>query len=54
MADEKNDQKNLANAYYYKGYIAAIKGDYAKAIYYLKKDYKNFFNEEYYNNIVLV
>ena len=26
----------------------------AKAIYYLKKDYKNFFNEEYYNNIVLV
>ena len=34
---QKNDQKNLANAYYYKGYIAAIKGDYAKAIYYYKK-----------------
>ena len=34
---QKNDQKNLANAYYYKGYSEAIKGDYAKAIYYYKK-----------------
>ena len=34
---QKNDQKNLANAYYYKGYSFAIKGDYAKATYYYKK-----------------
>ena len=34
---EKKDQKNLANAYYYKGYSFAIKGDYAKATYYYKK-----------------
>lgn len=34
---QKNDYKNLANAYYYKGYGIAIKGDYAKAIYYYKK-----------------
>lgn len=34
---QKNDCKNLANAYYYKAYSIAIKGDYAKAIYYYKK-----------------
>lgn len=34
---KKNDQKNLANAYYYKGYSFAIKGDYANAILYYKK-----------------
>ena len=34
---EKNDQKNLANAYYYKGYSLGLKGDYAKATYYYKK-----------------
>ena len=34
---QKNDLKNLANAYYYKSYGIAIKGDYAKAIYYYKK-----------------
>lgn len=34
---QKNDQENLANAYYCKGYIIATKGDYAKAIYYYKK-----------------
>ena len=34
---KKNDQKNLANAYYCKGYSIAIKGDYAKAIFYYKK-----------------
>ncbi len=34
---QKNDQKNLANAYYYKGYSEVRKGDYAKATYYYKK-----------------
>ena len=34
---EMNDPKNLASAYYYKGYSIAIKGDYAKAILYYKK-----------------
>lgn len=34
---QKNDHKNLANAYYYKGYNIATKGDYANAIYYYKK-----------------
>jgi tetratricopeptide (TPR) repeat protein len=34
---EKNDHKNLANAYYSMGYGIAIKGDYAKAILYYKK-----------------
>lgn len=34
---QKNDCKNLANAYYYKGYGIATKGDYAKTIYYYKK-----------------
>lgn len=34
---QKNDHKNLANAFYYKGYSEAIKGDYAKATYYYKK-----------------
>lgn len=34
---KKNDQKNLANAYYYKGYSLATKGDYAKATYLFKK-----------------
>ena len=34
---EKNDQKNLANAYYYKGYSLGLKGDYAKTTYYYKK-----------------
>ena len=32
-----NDQKNLVNAYYYKGYSVGSKGDYAKATYYYKK-----------------
>ena len=34
---QKNDSKNLANAYYYKGYKFATKGDYTNAIYYYKK-----------------
>ena len=34
---QNNDSKSLANAYYYKGYGIATKGDYAKAIYYYKK-----------------
>ncbi len=34
---QKNDYKRLANAYYYKAYSIAIKGDYAKAIFYYKK-----------------
>lgn len=34
---KKNDHKNLANTYYYKGYGVAVKGDYAKAIFYYKK-----------------
>lgn len=34
---QKNDPKNLANAYYYKGYGLATKGDYAKAAYLFKK-----------------
>ena len=34
---EKNDHKNLANAYYSMGYSVAIKGDYAKAVLYYKK-----------------
>ena len=34
---QKNDQKNLANAYYYKGYDLVSKGNYAKATYYYKK-----------------
>lgn len=34
---EKNDNKNLANAYYSMGYDMAIKDDYAKAILYYKK-----------------
>lgn len=34
---QKNDQKNLANAYYCKGYSIGSKGDYAKATYYYKK-----------------
>ena len=34
---QKNDQNNLANAYYCKGYSEAIKGDYANAIFYYKK-----------------
>lgn len=34
---EMNDPKNLANAYYCKGYSVALKGDYAKAILYYKK-----------------
>lgn len=34
---QKNDPKNLASAYYYKGYNKVINGDYAKATYYYKK-----------------
>jgi len=34
---QKNDQKNLANAYYYKGYSEVTRGNYAKATYYFKK-----------------
>lgn len=34
---QKKNYKNLANAYYYKGYGIATKGDYAKAIYHYKK-----------------
>ena len=34
---QKNDHKNLANAYYYKGYSLGSKGNYAKATYYYKK-----------------
>lgn len=34
---EKNDHKNLANAYYSLGYRLVIKGDYANATYYFKK-----------------
>ena len=34
---QKNDPKNLANAYYYKGYEVATKGDYTNAIHYYKK-----------------
>ena len=34
---EKNDHKNLANAYYSLGYRVVIKGDYANATYYFKK-----------------
>ena len=34
---QKNDLKNLANAYYYKGCGSATKGDYAKATYLFKK-----------------
>lgn len=34
---QKNDQKNLANAFYYKGYSEVTRGDYAKATYCYKK-----------------
>lgn len=34
---QKNDQKNLANAYYYKGYSEVTRGDYANATFYFKK-----------------
>lgn len=34
---QKNDPKNLANVYYYKGYGLGSKGDYAQATYYYKK-----------------
>lgn len=34
---QKNDQKNLVNAYYYKGYSKVTRGNYAKATYYYKK-----------------
>ena len=34
---QKKNHKNLANAYYYKGYGEVTKGDYAKATYYYKK-----------------
>jgi tetratricopeptide (TPR) repeat protein len=34
---QKNDQKNLTNAYYYKGYSEVRRGNYAKATYFFKK-----------------
>lgn len=34
---QKNDPKNLSNAYYYKGYSEVIRGEYVNATYYFKK-----------------